>query len=356
MLPLFAFAEPPSLMTKWFQPPRNPIRMHGCGHYNENVPGVIHMRLPWLRATALLAFASLLPMPRAHAVSKEIVELQTQVQQMQDALTQMKQSNDERLGAIMNLIQQNTDNVNKMSATVNQMQQAMAAENGGGKIDQISGQMQSLNDSIDELKTRIARLDTGMQNIQAQLQNTPANVPTGGGAPPPSNNPGMAANQPQQPSAGAPPAAMPMQAQTPPLQQTYQSALRDYNSGKYAVASSEFGDVVHYYPQDDLAGNAQFYMGEIAYRQGKYAEAVKGYDAVLEQFPGNNKAPAAELRKGESLLAINQKDAGIRELRSLIQRYPMTPEAQEGRSKLNGMGVRINATATTGGKPSAYAQ
>jgi tol-pal system protein YbgF len=295
----------------------------------------------------------MLALPPAHAVSKEIVELQTQVQQLQDAIAQMKQSNDERLGAIINLVQQNTDNVNKMTATVGSLQQAMTAESGNGKIDQLSGQLQSLNDSVDELKTRIARLDTAMQNIQAQLQNTPANVPTGGSAPPPAQNPGMAANQSSNGNGGAA-GTMPMQAQTPPLQQTYQSALRDYNSGKYAVASSEFGDVVHYYPQDDLAGNAQFYLGEIAYRQGKYADAVKGYDAVLEQFPGNNKAPAAELRKGESLLAINQKDAGVRELRSLIQRYPMTPEAQEARSKLNGMGVRISPT--TGAKPSAYGQ
>jgi tol-pal system protein YbgF len=317
------------------------------------VSGVLIMRQHLLRATLLLSLAAILPMPRAHAASKEMVELQTQVQQLQDMLTQMKQSNDERLGVIINLLQQNTDNVNKMTATITQLQQALSAQNesGGGKIDQISGQLQSLNDSVDELKTRIGKLDAAMQGIQSQLQNTPANVPTGGSAPPQSP-PGMAANPPA-PSggemAGPPPAA-----QAPPLQQAYQSALRDYNAGKYAVAGSEFADVVHYYPQDDLAGNSQFYLGEIAYRQGKYAEAAKAYDAVLEQFPGNNKAPAAQLRKGESLLAINQRDAGIRELRSLIQRYPMTPEAQEGRSKLNGMGIRINPTAPA--KPNAYAQ
>jgi tol-pal system protein YbgF len=309
-----------------------------------------------LRSTAFLALACSLAAPRAHAASKEMVELQTQVQQLQDMLTQLKQSNDERLGALINLVQQNTDNVNKMTATVSQLQHALAAQNeaGGGKIDQVSGQLQSLNDSVDELKTRIARLDTALQNIQAQLQNTPANVPTGGAPAQAPQGGGMAANPPAGGSVGGM-APMPMQAQTPPLQQTYQSAIRDYNSGKYAVASSEFADVVHYYPQDDLAGNAQYYMGEIAYRQGKYPDAVKSYDAVLEQFPGNTKAPAAQLRKGESLIAISQKDAGIRELRSLIQRYPMTPEAQEARSKLNGMGVKINPAAGAG-KPSAYAQ
>lgn len=319
------------------------------------------MRKNMLRATILLCAATFLPMPHARAASKEIVELQTQVQQLQDLLQQLKQSNDERLGAIINLVQQNTDNVNKMTLTMTQLQQSLVTQNesGGGKIDQISGQLQALNDSVDELKTRIGKLDAALQGIQGQLQNTPANVPAGAGPAPQTGTSsapqGMAANpgyNQQQPLTPAP-----MQAMAPPLQQAYQAALRDYNSGKYDVASSEFGDVVHYYPQDDLAGNAAFYMGEIAYRQGKYPQAIKSYDAVLEQFPGNTKAPAAQLRKGESLIAINQREAGVRELRSLIQRYPMTPEAQEGRSKLNGMGVRINpGTTTAAGKPSAYAQ
>ena len=133
------------------------------------------------------------------------------------------------------------------------------------------------------------------------------------------------------------------------MDQLYQSALRDYNSAKYALSVSEFQDVVHYYPADPLAGNAQFYIGEINYKQGKYQPAITAYDAVLEQYAGNSKAPAAQLRKGQSLIALGQKDAGVRELRSLVQRYPQTPEAQEGRSKLNGMGVRITAS-----KPSAY--
>ena len=93
-------------------------------------------------------------------------------------------------------------------------------------------------------------------------------------------------------------APAPATPEAPPVDQLYQSALRDYNSAKYSIAVSEFGDVIHYYPQDALAGNAQFYIGEINYRQGKYPAAVKAYDAVLEQYSGNSKAPAAELRKG----------------------------------------------------------
>jgi tol-pal system protein YbgF len=302
-------------------------------------------------AAAFLVTTAALP-PRAHAVAKEIIELQTQVQQLQDLVTQMKQADDERMGVMLHLIQQNADSLTKVTQQVNTMQQAVSAQN---ENTQLSGQMQALNDSVDELKTRIGKLEATLQSMQGQLQNIqtpPAGAAPGGptGAPagnaPAGNAP--AAGGPGE-SAAAAPAGTPLQSAAPPLEQLYQSALRDYNSARYEVASSEFNDVLHYYPHDDLAGNAEFYLGEIAYRQGKYGQAVKAYDAVQEQFSGNPKAPAAELHKGESLFAMQQKDAGAQELRSLIQRYPMSPEAQEARSKLNALGIRINP-----GKPSAY--
>ena len=110
--------------------------------------------------------------------------------------------------------------------------------------------------------------------------------------------------------------------------------------------TSEFQDVIHYYPMDPMAGNAQFYLGEIAYHQRNYDEAVKDYNIVLEQFSGSPKAAAAQLHKGFSLIELTKRDAGVHELRSLIQRHPQTAEAQQARAKLNGMGVRINASTT----------
>jgi len=62
---------------------------------------------------------------------------------------------------------------------------------------------------------------------------------------------------------------------------------------------------------------------------------------VLEGFSGSTKAAAAQYHKGLALLAQGKRDAGIRELRALIQRHPQTPEATQARNKLNAMGVRI---------------
>ncbi len=240
---------------------------------------------------------------------------------------------DQRFGVLQNLAQQTADQAKQMGTTVNDLQQKINAQNEavGGKVDTVSGQVQSLNDSVDELKSRIAKLDKTVQDLQAQLQNVQA--PQSGAAP--NGAPaGMAG--------GAAPGA-PAASQAPPLQSTLQGGVRDFNAGKYDLAASEFQDVVHYYPLDDLAGTAQFYLGEIAYQQKHYDEAVSSYNVVLEQFSGNAKAPAAQLHKGLALLAINKKDAGVHELRLLIQRHPRTPEASAARSKLNGLGVHIVA-------------
>ena len=101
--------------------------------------------------------------------------------------------------------------------------------------------------------------------------------------------------------------------------------------------------MVHYYPLDDAAGTAQFYLGEIAYQQQDYATAINDYNAVLEGFSGNAKAPAAQLHKGFALLALDKSEEGDHELRSLIQRHPQTPEASAARTKLTAMGVKSAA-------------
>ena len=112
-------------------------------------------------------------------------------------------------------------------------------------------------------------------------------------------------------------------------------------SAKYPLAASEFADVVRTHPDSPLAGNAVYYQGEIDYRAGRYGAAAKNYDKVLEQYPDNNKVPAAHLHKAQALLQLKQTDAGIRELRALVQRFPNSPEAVQARSKLTGLGVPV---------------
>jgi TolA-binding protein len=291
----------------------------------------------------------------AHAVSKEMVELQTQVQQLLDAVQRLQSTMDARMGVLEHLAQQTADQANQVNATVTALQQKINAQNDAvsGKVDGVSGQVQSLNDSVDELKARIAKLDKSMQDLQTQLQamqaaqtqqqpgaNAPSSTEPGGEANPgQGQGPGAPGTMP----AGAAPGAAGGQ-QAPPLEETVQAGVRDYTAGRYQVAQGEFQDVVHYYPLDDAAGTAQFYLGEIAYQQKDYPTAINDYNAVLEGFSGNAKASAAQLHKGFALIALDKREEGIHELRSLVQRHPQTPEARAARAKLTAMGAKATAS------------
>jgi tol-pal system protein YbgF len=322
---------------------------------------MLHKMRTHLAAAAILAAVLACAPPQAHAVSKEMVQLQTEVQQLLDMMQRLQSSFDTRFGVLQNLAQQTADQASQMNTAVSALQKKIDAQsdNVNGKVDGVSGQIQSLNDSVDELRTRIDKLQKSVQDLQTQLQNVQAPQPTGmPGSAPNGMQPGqpdvqpLGGQQPNGPTGTGPqgmnsaqplgsPANLPAAAQAPPLKQTYEAALNDFNAGRDTMAEGEFQQVVKSYPYDSTAGSAQFYLGEIAYRQKEYSKAVDAYNAMLETYPGNPLAPTAELHKGDSLLELHRRQDGIRELRLLIQRYPRTPEASHARQKLNAMGVRI---------------
>jgi tol-pal system protein YbgF len=295
------------------------------------------MRVQNKLSTLLIAALFLTNVHPAFAVSKEIIQLQTQVQTLSDQVSRMQQSIDERLGVMRNLVEQSADSVNKMSVAVTDLQrktQAQSTET-DSKLEQVSGQIQSLHDTVDELKARLAKITKQLDDMQQNGQNLAAGQPTaavGSGpiAPAPGNQPAPAA--------------------APPADALYNNALRDYNAGKYDLSSQEFGDYLKYYGTTDLAGNAQFYLADIEYRQGNFDAAVKDYDKVLEEYPGGTKAASAQLKKGYALLELGQREAGVRELNSLIARYPRSIEASQARDRLKRLGV-TTATPPPAKKP-----
>jgi tol-pal system protein YbgF len=270
---------------------------------------------------AVLAVLWLGAMP-AWGVNKEMVQLQTQVEQLQQQMTAMQRSFDERMGVMKNLVEQDTDAVNKVAAALTSLQNTLQKQQGdaGGKIDQLSGQIQALNDTMDELKVRLAKVSKQLEDMQAAQQS-------------------LAASQAQQQ------AQQQVLAQAPPPDVLYNNALRDYNGAKNDLASQEFSDYIKFYPNTDLAGNSYFYLAEIQYRQGKFQQAVQNYDLVLQNFPSGNKAASAQLKKGFALLELGKQDDGVRELRHLLQRYPHSPEALQARERLRKLGVPATSRA-----------
>jgi len=248
--------------------------------------------------------------------NKDMVQLQTQVQQLQEQMTAMQRGFDERMGVMKNLVEQDTDAVNKLATAINSLQTTLQKQqaDGGSKTDQLSGQVQALNDTMDEIKVRLAKVSKQLEDMQAAQQSLGAQ---------------QAQQQAQQQAL----------AQAPPPDVLYNNGLRDYNGAKNDLALQEFSDYVKFYPNTDLAGNCYFYLGEIQFRQGNYQQAAQSYDQVLQNFPSGTKAASAQLKKGFALIELGKQDDGVGELRHLIQRYPHSPEALQARDRLRKLGV-----------------
>jgi len=275
----------------------------------------------------------------AEAVAREIIELQRDVtsllQGQKDIATQVTQDHT----VMRTLIEQSNDTVGKLNGTMSGLQKSVqdVQANSGARLDTMSTQVQGLSDNLEEIKSRLGKLNQQLVDLQNTVQSLDAKISGGSqpaGASPASGPSGSAA----QPS-GSSPSAGP----APSADTLYSNGLRDITSGKYDLARSEFEDYLKYYGDTDLASNAQFYLGEIAYSQRQYSQAVSEYEKVLSNYPKSFKLAPARLKKGMALIEMGQKSSGVKELREVVKRYPGTEEERRARAKLKELGVAAAA-------------
>jgi hypothetical protein len=85
-----------------------------------------------LPAAALLLMAGPAASP-LFAANKDMIQLQTQVQQLQDAVARLQQSNDESMGVMKDLVQQTADSVNRMTVSVDALQRGLKQQQAPGR-------------------------------------------------------------------------------------------------------------------------------------------------------------------------------------------------------------------------------
>ena len=296
-------------------------------------------------SAALLAGAigATLVGPRpAEAVAREILELQHDVtsilQGQKDLATQMTQDHT----VTKTIVEQATDAVGKLNGTMSGLQKSVqdVQANSGARLDTMSTQVQGLSDNLEEIKSRLGKLNQQLVDLQNTVQSLDAKV-SGGAAPSAGASP--TAGGFSQPAGGSPSSGAAPGGAAPSADTLYSNGLRDITSGKYDLARQEFQDYLKYYGDTDLASNAQFYLGEIAYSQRNYDQAVGEYDKVVTHYPKSFKLATAHLKKGMALIELGQKTAGVRELRDVVKRFPGSDEDRRARAKLKELGVGVSA-------------
>jgi tol-pal system protein YbgF len=298
------------------------------------------VRMRWVVYLGMAMFAGaigsalLAPTP-AEAVAREIIELQQSVAQLIQGQQALQTSVTQNDAVERTLIQQALDTVGKLNGTMGSLQKSVQdmQANTGARLDSMTTQVQGVSDNLQDMLARLGKLNQQLTDAQNAIQGIDAKLAAN--APPPATGPDTAGSPPPDTSGTAP-----VSPQPPSADLLYSNALRDLNSHHYDLSSNEFQDYLRYYPHSDLASNAQFYLGEIAYAQKQYRGAIADYSKVIDNYPESFKMAPAHLKKGLALLALGEKTSGIRELRAVVRRYPGTTEERIARAKLRELGVK----------------
>ncbi len=110
------------------------------------------------------------------------------------------------------------------------------------------------------------------------------------------------------------------------------NAKRDYETAyghllrqDYGAAEAAFEDFLSAYPNDQLAGNAQYWLGETHFVRGNYKSAASAFLKGYQSYAKSNKAPDSLLKLAMSLDRLGQKDAACSSFVELVSRFPDAP-------------------------------
>ncbi|PTW59687.1 tol-pal system protein YbgF [Breoghania corrubedonensis] len=104
--------------------------------------------------------------------------------------------------------------------------------------------------------------------------------------------------------------------------QEYDQAYSMVLNGQYDQAAQLFKQFLAANPDDPLAANAQYWLGESYFGKGKYREAADAFLKTYTDYPANDKAPDSLLKLGLSLDGLGQKDAACATYSELLTKYP----------------------------------
>ncbi len=156
---------------------------------------------------------------------------------------------------------------------------------------------------------------------QRELNAATANPP----AAPPASTPG-----PIKPTAAAKPGNV-LPAGSPKDQYDFAYSLlqaREYDDAQVALA-----EFVTKHPDTELAGNAQYWLGETHYVRGQYEEAASAFLTGYQKYKKNTKGPDNLLKLGMSLGKLGQTQQACRSLGRLGTDYPDAPATVKQRAQ-----------------------
>jgi len=194
----------------------------------------------------------------------------------------------------------------------------------GLKIEEVTTEIQILNEKLDDTNFRISSLSQQLAGLRLMERQSPYDRQQ------PERQPEVEADTEE----GAYTVLRPA---TP--EELYNTARADFLKGNYELAIEGFKQYIQVYPDSELADNTQYWIGECYYSQQKFSQAVQEFDKVINKYPTGDKVVSAHLKKAFAYFELNQIARGVIQLQQLIQEFPNSNEARIARERLESLGL-----------------
>jgi tol-pal system protein YbgF len=204
---------------------------------------------------------------------------------------------------------------------------------------ELARRLDALSSSVSSLSARLDTVATRLDALNRRVTAAPA-------APAPAA-PAPTTSTPAQPAPSPPAGARPATGALQP-QDVYQAAYIDFSKGSYALAIAGFREFLRRYPDHDLAGSAQYWIGEAHFSMARahanagqadkatesLQQAVQEFKKVIANYPRSDKAPTSLYKEALALIELKQPALAQARLQYLIETFPQAEETPLAKERL----------------------
>ena len=136
------------------------------------------------------------------------------------------------------------------------------------------------------------------------------------------------------------PAPPPVAASGQSAQALYDEGIQLLQRGSYDRAGAQFESLVAAHEGDPLAGQAQFWLGDMHFRLGRYEQAATAFLASFRGWPEGPKAADSLLKLGMTLATIGKTEEACLSFSQVPARYPSASPSLLRRAEIESQRAR----------------
>ena len=179
---------------------------------------------------------------------------------------------------------------------------------------QLTGRIEWVNHRIDQSAKQIARMQADVDLRFKEMKALPQAAV------------GADATLTSAPRANAGGSAITAQFNNEDPKTLYNNAYSLAQLGDYAAAENGFRAFVAKYPENRLAGNAQYWLGDIAYSHKDFKRSAILFGEAYKKYPKDVKAPDMLYKFAASFAQLNMKREACQAYSLLFAQYPTIPD------------------------------